>query len=178
MTTIATAYELGRSLPGLYHEDEVVQDLCAAIDDMLAPVVCALDSTPAYFDPETTRDDMVDWLATWVGLDMHRGPMPRDRRRFIKSAVALHARRGTVGGIAAAVEMWFGTAPEVQESGGMGWALDPDVPLPGDSAPGLVVTLRVGDPSTVDRRVLDDVVSALKPAHVPHRVEVLRADGR
>jgi phage tail-like protein len=174
MSAQATAYELGRSLPGLYHDDEVIQDMCAAVDRMLAPVVGTLDSAAAYLDPEPTREDMVDWLATWVGLDVDRGPMPRDRRRFIKNAVALHARRGTPDGVVAGVQMWFGTTPLVRESGGMGWSLDPNAPLPGTATPELVVTLRVPEPSVIDRRVLDGVVAALKPAHVPHRVEVER----
>jgi phage tail-like protein len=174
VTLLAEAYEQGRTLPGLYQEDEVIQDLCAAIDAGMAPIVCTLDSLPAYFDPETTRDDMVEWLAAWVGLDMDRGPMPRDRRRFIKAAVGLHAQRGTAAGIAAGVSMWFGTTPEISESGGMGWSREPDTPLPGDPDPGLVVTMRVSDPGAVDRRLLEAVVAALKPAHVPHRVVVQR----
>ncbi len=174
MTPTATAYELGRSLPGLYHDDSIVQDLCAALDEVLAPVVCTLDSLPAYFDPETTREDMVDWLASWVGLYLDRGTMPRDGRRFIKGAVALHARRGTPDGIAEGVRMWFGTTPEIQESGGMGWSPEPEAPLPGEGTPRLVVTLRVDDPATIDRYVLDSVVEGLKPAHVPHRVDVVR----
>jgi len=162
----------GSTLPGLFAEDEVVQTLCAAIDEGLAPVISILDSLPAYFDPETTRDDLVEWLARWVGVDLDRGPVPPDRRRFIKGAVALHAMRGTSEGIALGVLLWFGTRPEVSESGGTGWSPEGEAPLPGAAGPSLLVTLRVPAPDAVDRRVLDSVVAALKPAHVPHRVVV------
>lgn len=172
MTTMPAAYQLSNTLPGLFAEDDAVQTFCAAIDDGLAPVVSILDSLPAYFDPETTRDDLVEWLARWVGVDLDRGPVPPDRRRFIKGAIALHAMRGTAEGIARGVQLWFGIRPDVSESGGTGWSPEGEAPLPGSAVPSLVVTLRVGSPDAVDRRVLDGVVAALKPAHVPHRVVV------
>ena len=46
---------------------------------------------------------------------------------------------------------------------------------PGTAEPSLVVRVRVPDPAAVDTKRLDRVVSASKPAHVPHTVEVIKS---
>ncbi len=69
--------------------------------------------------------------------------------------------------------MWFGVDPEVHESGGADWSGEAGAPLPGSAAPFLVVRLRVADPATVDVRRLNALGAAVKPAHLPHELEVL-----
>lgn len=172
---VAAGYALGPRLPSLFHDDEFVQLLCEALDAALASVVSVIDCLPAYLDPSTTPEDHVDWLATWVGITVDRGIGPLERRRLIKAALGLHARRGTAEGIAAGVAMWFGVEPEVLDSGAMGWSPVPDAPLPGSPGRPLVVRLYLHDPLSIDVRDLDAVVAALKPAHVRHVVEVLAA---
>lgn len=172
---IPEGYALGRSLPGVYHDDRLIQLVCSAIDHLMAPVVTTLDSFWAYLDPETADSAFVDWLASWVGLDLVTIGAPLERRQFVKAALRLHAQRGTAQGIRDAVRMWFGFEPEITDSGAMGWSYDPEAPLPGSPDTLLTVTLRVPDPAAVDVRVLEAVVLALKPAHVPHVVEVVAA---
>ncbi|MGY1640654.1 phage tail protein I [Geodermatophilus sp. SYSU D00703] len=169
---LATPFPLGRTLPGLYQGDEFTQEMCAGLDEVLAPVVADLDCLPAYLDPTTTPLDLLHWLAGWVGVDPKDVPAER-RRDLVRSAAGLHRRRGTARGLREAVRVWFGVDPEVQESGGADWSGEAGAPLPGSAAPFLVVRLRVPDPATVDVRRLDALVAAVKPAHVPHEVEVL-----
>jgi phage tail-like protein len=170
---LPTPFPLGTSLPGLYQDDDFVQRLCAGLDEVLAPVVATLDCLPAYLDPSTTPDDVLRWLAGWVGIALDDGVPPPLRRRLVRIAADLHRRRGTAGGVRDAVAAWFGATPEVVESGAAAWAAAPGTPLPGEPAPFLLVRLRVADPAAVDAHRLDAVVAATKPAHVPHRVEVL-----
>ncbi|RFU18906.1 phage tail protein I [Geodermatophilus marinus] len=170
---LATPFPLGPGLPGLYQDDDLVQRLCAALDEVLAPVVTTLDCLPAYLDPATAPADLVDWLAGWVGVALDDVP-PARRRRLVATAAVVHRRRGTLRGVREALTAWFGVAAEVTESGGAAWSAEPGAALPGSAEPFLLVRIRVADLATVDVRRVDALVAAVKPAHVPHRVEVVQ----
>jgi phage tail-like protein len=170
---LQSPFPLGESLPGIYQDDGFVQDLCAGLDEVLAPLVATLDCLPAYLDPETTPLDVLEWLAGWVGVVLD-DVAPERRRVVVRRAAELHRWRGTPHGVRAMVSAWCGIEPELVESGASGWAAESGVPLPGDPVPSLVVRLRVPDPAAFDLRRLDALVAATKPAHVPHRVEVVR----
>ena len=175
MDGLATPHPLGATLPGIYQEDAFVQRLCGALDDVLAPVVATLDSLPAYLDPATTPADLLGWLAGWVGLVTDGPQSPRRQRELVRTGVELNRWRGTSRGVRDAVALWFGIAPEVVESGGASWSTAAGGALPGEPTPFLLVRLPVADLSTVDLRQLDAVVAAVKPAHIPHRVELVAA---
>jgi phage tail-like protein len=171
---LVTPFPLGASLPGLYQDDDLVQRLCAALDEVLAPVVTDLDCLDAYLDPGTTPADLLHWLAGWVGVVLDDTP-PERWRHVVRSAAALHRRRGTVGGLRDAVLAVFDVEPEIRESGGTSWSGEAGGALPGSPEPHLLVRIRVPDDVALDARRLDALVAAVKPAHVPHRVEVLPA---
>jgi len=69
----------------------------------------------------------------------------------------------------------FDAPPEIVESGGASWSADAGSPLPGSAQTELLVRLQVSDPETFDVRRLEALVAMIKPAHVPHRVEVFGA---
>ena len=173
-------HPLGRTLPGLYLGDPVTQQLCAALDEVLAPVVSTLDCFSAHLDPGTAPDDAVDWLASWLGLlpDAHLDPVRR--RELVRIGSDLLRWRGTVRGLREAVAALFPGTVEIVDPGGTlvlttgerggGNGIGP--------APYVLVRLVVDDPETVDRRRLAATVGLLVPAHVPHRTEVVAAAGR
>ena len=169
---LRSPFPLGATLPGIYQDDGFVQELCAGLDEVLAPVVATLDCLPAYLDPETTPVDVLEWLAGWVGLLLDDVP-PERRREVVRRAAELHRWRGTPHGVRASVAAWFGVEPELVESGGSGWSAEGGAPLPGEPVPGLLVRVCVPDAAAVDVGRLDALVAATKPAHVPHRVEVV-----
>ena len=76
-----------------------------------------------------------------------------------------------------AVEAVFGLRAEVQETGAVTWSMDTDAPLPGEPDQAFVVRVHAAEGQAVDRQRLDLVVSAVKPAQVVHRVEVVTATG-
>ena len=41
------------TMPSVYRGDPLAQQLCAAFDDVLAPIFATLDCFPAYLDPKT-----------------------------------------------------------------------------------------------------------------------------
>jgi phage tail-like protein len=173
LSAVPTPHPLGETLPALYLDDDFVQRFCGGLDVVLAPVLLTLDSLPAYLDPGTPPDDVLEWLAGWVGVVLDGSLDPRRRREVVRTAFAVHRLRGTAAGIRQAVAVVFGTEPEVEETGAAGWSVDPRAPVPGTSPQTVVVRLRIEDPSRVDLERLDAVVAAVKPAHVAHRAEIV-----
>lgn len=170
---VATPHSLLGVLPGIYSDDDLTCRLVGAFDDGLVPVFVALDNVGAYLDPALTPPDFLRWLGGWVAAVDDPELSVQRRRALVARAVELHARRGTAAGLAALVEMVTGVLPEIVESGGTSWSAGPRSEPPGDGTPGIVVRVR-GD--GVEQRVVEAVVVASRPAHVPHRVEVVPVD--
>jgi hypothetical protein len=55
--------------------------------------------------------------------------------------------------------------------------VDPGGELPGSPDPLVVVRVTVADPKAIDAQRLDALVSAAKPAHVLHRIEIVKGGG-
>jgi phage tail-like protein len=175
IATLSSPHPLARTLPGLYQGESFVERFCDALDEVLAPVLSTLDNLPAYLDVATAPDDLLPWLAAWTGMSLDPG-QPRDRQRLLlRQAVSLQGIQGTRRGIALAVEAVFGLRAEVQETGAVSWSMTADAALPGEPIQALVVQVFPSDGEAVDEQRLDLVVSSLKPAHVVHRVEVMRS---
>jgi phage tail-like protein len=175
---LATPHPMGRLLPGLFQDDDLVQRFTAGLDEVLAPVIGVLDSADAYVDPWLTPPDFLAWLAQWVGVDLDTSWPEERQRAYVAQAADLYAWRGTAHGLARLVEVTTGVRPEVLETGGATWTASPPPAgtLPGSVAPALVVRLRA-PAGTVDVDRLDRLVAAAKPAHVPHRIELVEGEG-
>lgn len=173
VTDVPSPHSMLGVLPGVYAEDELARRLVSAFDDGLAPIFVTLDNFACYLDPALTPPDFLGWLARWV-VSVDDPELAEERRRvLVGRAVELHARRCTKGGLADLVELVTGVAPEIEESGGTAWSAEPGAAPPGESTPEVLVRLRVPDPERIDARSLDALVAAVRPAHVPYRVEVI-----
>jgi phage tail-like protein len=171
---LRTPHPLGGGLPAIFQEEDAVAvALTKALDDVLAPVFATLDNLAYYFDPAIAPPDFVDWLAVWVGSEMDETWDVARRRAAVRRAVELHQKRGTAIGLAGLVEIVTGGRVEIVENGITTWSLDAGGPIAGDRAPSLVVVVKVPDPELIDVGRLDNLVATAKPAHVPHRVEVV-----
>ena len=172
---LASPYPIGEILPSLYRDDYFAQHLCGGLDEVLAPVIATLDSLPAYLDPATAPEDMLGWLAGWMGIVLDGHQSAERQREFVQVGVELLQWRGTARGVRAAVDALFDVTPEIVESGGASTSTEPGSPLPGSDQPDLLVRLGVPDPEGFDVRRLEALVEMVKPAHLPHRVEVYQA---
>ncbi|WP_148572907.1 phage tail protein [Nocardioides caldifontis] len=170
---LPTPHPLLPTLPGLYQGDSFTERFVGALDEVLAPVVSTLDNMPSYLDVATTPDDLLPWLAYWIGMPVDAHLSAVRQREVLHAASRLHGWQGTRRGVELAVEAVFGYRTEVRETGGASWSLDPDAPRPGVPQEALVVQVFVPAGATVDERRLEALVTSLKPAHVVHRVEVL-----
>jgi phage tail-like protein len=169
---LPSPHPLGATLPVVFREDDFTQQLCAGLDDVLAPVFATLDSLPAYFDPATAPDDMLAWLATWMGIVVDRHQSAARQRQLVHTGAEILRWRGTARGVRGAVRGLFGADPEIVEPGGSRWSATAGSPLPSPDHTELLVRLAVADPAAFDLRRLDALVALVKPAHVEHRVEV------
>ena len=69
--------------------------MMSAFDEVLAPLFTTLDCFDSYLDPDLAPHDFVDWLASWVGVDIDETWTLERRRRLIQDAVVLYRIRGT-----------------------------------------------------------------------------------
>jgi phage tail-like protein len=162
-------------LPSLYLDDELAQQLCAGLDQVLAAAVGSLDSIEAYVDPALAPPDFLVWLAGWVGLMVDETWPEEQQRRFVTEAVELYRWRGTARGLAGLVRIYVGVEPDIVETGAASWSSAPGGAVPGRTSrvnPALLVRVRVPDPGAVDQRRLTAIVAAATPAHVPYKIEV------
>jgi phage tail-like protein len=171
---LATPLPLGSTLPALYQEDDFAQRFLSGLDEALAPILSTLDNFDSYLDPGLTPGDFLDWLAGWVGIALDDSWDEARRRAIVARAAELYRMRGTAVGLAGQVEIQSGGTVEIVENGATGWSVDPGGELPGSAEPLVVVRVTVRDPKAVDGNRLDALVSAAKPAHVPHRIEIVK----
>ncbi len=163
---------LADTLPGLLRTDLFAEGLCSSFDEVLAPVLLSLDGFSAYLDLATAPEDMVEWLATWVGMSIDPNADLPTQRELLQASGELHARRGTRRGLELAVQSELGVPVQVVETGVAAWSSQPGGDLPGDPVPAVVVVARPQGGQDVEVERLDALVRAIKPAHVQHRVQV------
>jgi phage tail-like protein len=168
-------YRIADLLPSVYQElDPFVLRFTAGLDDVLAPILATLDNLDAYVDPMLAPEDFLDWLADWVGAVLdENAPLPL-RRVAVARAAALHRTRGTVAGLRTSLELLTGARVEVADSGGASWSSAPSAGPSGESDAWVAIRISLPAGSAVSDRVIESAVTAAKPAHVQHSVEVVR----
>lgn len=166
---LGSRYSLLRSLPALYAGDDFATRLVGAFDDVVAPVQASIDDLEVYVDPRTAPSDFLEWMGGWMGLTVNRRWPIHRRREFVARALSVYMWRGTRRGIEEAVELYTGVRPEVTDSGGVSASPDPLGDLPGAPGATVEVIVRTSDP-TIDRDLIDAIVTDVKPAHVRHTV--------
>ena len=170
---LVSPHPLGERLPSMYLEDSLVQRLTAALDEVLAPIFSSLDNLGAYLDPDLAPDDFLQWLGGWVGMALDESWPVERRRAVLAQAVDLYRVRGTVLGLEAHLRLLTGAEVEIQETGGTAWSTSADAEPPGSPHFALQVRVRAAGAAGLDAARLDALVTAAKPAHVVHRVELV-----
>lgn len=156
----------------MLREDPFAVGLCAGFDELLAPAILVLDTFANYLDADTVPEDMLPWLAQWLGVDPDLSEAWPIRRSELLLAKTLNPIRGTVRSIRASIENAVGMPVEVTESGGARWTSTPGGELPGEPEPNIAVVIRHPRPEEVDLDRVDQLICSIKPAHVRHSVSL------
>ena len=142
-----------------------------------------------YFDAQTTpiteTGDFLDWLSSWVGLELDDACPEAKRRFLIKKAAKLYKLRGTLVGLTYAIEQYFGLEVETEE-----WAWPPGMVIGQTSSLGLTTQLMdrgAGNcfvvkchcphlPKDMEKEALirkvRNVIDLIKPAHTKYYLEL------
>jgi phage tail-like protein len=172
--TLVSPHPLGQSLPSLYQEDDFTQRFVSAFDAALAPIFAALDNFPAYLDPWLAPEDFLEWLASWFGIVLDESGSLARRRALVARAFEFYRMRGTASGLKEQVEVLTGGTVDLHETGGVASSATTGGALPGSPNFALLIRVTVDDPDTISLVRLDTLVMAAKPAHVTHKVEIVK----
>jgi phage tail-like protein len=171
---LITPHPLSEALPALFQEDGFTQRFMSAFDSALAPIFATLDNLTAYLDPWLAPPDFLEWLGSWFGLVLDDSWSVERRRAVLANAFEHYRMRGTVKGMKAQVETLTGGTAEIIDTGGIATSTKAGEALPGSPNFALMVRVTVDDPSTINAARLDALVAAAKPAHVTHKVQVVK----
>ncbi|TME51789.1 MAG: phage tail protein [Chloroflexi bacterium] len=172
--SVISPHPLADTLPALFQEDDFTRRFVSAFDAALAPIFVTLDNLTAYLDPWLAPDDFLEWLGGWFGLILDEGWSIERRRALLANAFEFYRMRGTARGLKAQVEIFTGGAVDVIDTGGVATSTTAGEALPGSPNFAVMVRVTVDDPSTISVARLDALVAAAKPAHITHKVEVVK----
>ncbi len=122
-------------LPAVYRDEPRAEDFSerflALFDAAIADLDRAVERFPALFDGQGVPDEVLPWLARFLDLTFDPAWEPARRRRILAALPALYRRRGTVAGLAEAVELVFDAEPVIEELGlGRFWGAVAPAPGP------------------------------------------------
>jgi phage tail-like protein len=174
---LATPHPLADTLPAMLREDAFARNLCASFDDLLAPAILSLDTFAAYLDPTTTPEDMLVWLAQWLGFGTDHGNRWLPQRHELQAAGRINAIRGTRRSIQLVIENALGVPVEVTETGAARWTPTAGGELPGLPDPAITVVVRPPSGVEVDLDRLEALIRSVTPVHVRYTVTVQAPTG-
>jgi phage tail-like protein len=158
-------------------EDDFTRRFTQALDEVLAPVLLALDGFVAYLDPALAPPDFLDWLAGWVALPIKEQWTVEQRRVLVAHAVELHRWRGTRHGLATHLTLLTGGRVTVEDNGGTIASVQSTDPAAQPVRPYVTITVAIADPSHLDESRLRTAAAEHVPAHVPFTLRIERSGG-
>jgi phage tail-like protein len=115
-------------LPEIYRESDFINRylkiferiLSGIDDDDDAPldylgIEQLLDQISDYFDPDSTPEEFLGWLAGWVALELPENWREDVKRKLIQRIVQLYKKRGTKQGLEEFLEIYYGPGVSIDE---------------------------------------------------------------
>jgi phage tail-like protein len=164
---------LRSGLPAMYQDGDFGMRFVGALESVLDPIVAVLDALPAHFDPDHAPRDILNLLASWLGVEVDESQSLRDRRELVRQATELSRRRGTRRGLELALKLAFPALPlRVEDHGAITWRPDQ---VSRESPPASFVVY-------CDKPIPEEVQAAVarcieqyKPVHTTYRLRVKAA---
>lgn len=168
-------------LPSLYREDDFCGRFLRIFEDVLTPIEGIIDKLAFYFDPGTTPQSFLPWLACWVGLVLdERWPELR-RRELLKAVVELYRWRGTKRGLTEYLRIYTGVSPQIIEPTGITpMRLGDEARLGAIQLGGaeeqpycFTVVVNVDDVTAIDTEIVRTIIETQKPAHTTYVLKIV-----
>jgi phage tail-like protein len=88
-----------------------------------------IELLPVLFDPRATPREFLNWLAGWLALELDEDWDEQKQRQVLAKAFEIYGRRGTVGGLREALNVFAGVSAVIEEPlvNGAWWALPAEV---------------------------------------------------
>jgi phage tail-like protein len=166
-------------LPAIYADSDFMGRFLMIFESILGPIESQIDNIAYYFDPRTTPEELLPWLASWVNMVLDESwPLER-RRALVRSAVQLYQWRGTRRGMREYLRVYTGVEPVIEENTG-------GLPLGANTRLGLntvlgsgthhtfSVTLEVDDPDSINVSHVKAIIEIEKPAHTAYVLNIVR----
>ena len=106
-------------LPAIYQTDPISRDFLlrflALMETLYQDLENKIARLPALFDPRATPQEILPWLATWLGLDLDDRWNEETQRQLIATAFERYGRRGTVAGLRESLRLFAGVTGIIQE---------------------------------------------------------------
>lgn len=110
-------------LPAVYRREDLprrfLERWLALFRSELGDVEALLDEMPRRFDPATTPENCLPWLADWLAFELPEGAQAKDApelRKLLLRAHAFFKRRATPLGLREMVHLYAGVKPHVFEA--------------------------------------------------------------
>jgi phage tail-like protein len=108
-------------LPALYRRSDavghnVVRDICFLFEHVFGSLEEKIETNHTYYDPHTTPNDFLIWLASWTAFTVDLDWPESRKRALIKRAVDLYRIRGTKRALALFLKLFTGYEPDIEEN--------------------------------------------------------------
>lgn len=121
------------ALPAVLRADEFTAQFVGALDEVLAPIVLAIDGLGDYVDPDSAPVDFLNWLASWFDVELDPSWSEERCRETVKRFARLQLKRGTASGLEELIEALTGEPADIDDGGGVWISRDPNSPLEGEA---------------------------------------------
>ena len=164
-------------LPAPYAADPFIGRYLMIVERILSTIERTIDNVPYYFDPATTPEELLPWLAGWVGLELDENAPLINRRRALARAAGLYRWQGTRYALRTQLAEYTGQRPLIVENFD-GLRLGNDAMLGVNTALGqprphsMAITALTDDVGEVDEGVVRRIVESEKPVHVGYSLEI------
>ena len=137
---------------------------------------------PTLFDPERTRGDFLQWLASWAALSLRADWTLDQQRGFLAKIVPLYRGRGTKDNLAELLKIYTGLDPVITEGAdspfqiGLNSTIGVDTQIGGAVPHRFSVTVNMPEPDQSQigrqRQIVVALIELQKPAHTTYDLTI------
>ncbi len=151
-----TSTKLIDYLPGIYQNDFTNRFL-ALFESILFPIEWNVDNFDLFLDPSTAPYEFLPWLMNWFAISFDNSWDENQRRKLLKEAHKIFARRGTRWALSYILEIYLGKPPEIieDEEGLAPYTFKVKLPVSQDR---------------VNQELVERLINANKPAYTAYSI--------